>query len=185
MALPVARSRDEAHLYMDLHPCERCGSAETDWQAALVSDEGEPARRYYGTCGACQASREFVFRLPERPAIPGPEDLVFFGGPEHSQLFDPGEWQMIADVGVREGSAGRTGDQAADAERKQAFAVAVAAIGEILKFIPYGGDAVPESAFWTPRGRAAYRENPRRFQRERLEQWREAFQDEMEGRFAG
>lgn len=184
MALPVVRSRDEAHLYMDLHPCERCQSAETAWQSALASDEGEPARRYYGTCEGCGAPREFVFRLPERPAVPGPDDVLFFGGPEPSQLLDPGEWQLVADTGVRAGGAPATGDPAVDGERKRSFELAIAAIGEILKFIPEGHDAVPESAFWTPHGRAVYQENPKRFRRETLQRWQAMFQDEMRSRFA-
>lgn len=184
MVLPVVRARDEAQLYMDLHPCERCGSVEITWESQLTHDEGAPARRYHGTCGACRAPREFVFRLPERPAIPGPDDAVFFGGPEPSQLFDAGEWRLIADAGVRDGSAPATGDPAVDGERKRSFAVAVAALGEVLKFIPAGADAVPESAFWTAHGRAAFDENPKRFRRDSLEEWRETYEFEMAMRFA-
>ncbi|MFC0531050.1 hypothetical protein [Phytohabitans kaempferiae] len=183
MALPVVRTRDEAHLYMDLHPCERCGSVEVAWESGLTDDGGEPARRYSGVCGGCQAPREFVFRLPERPSIPGPDDAVFFGGPEHSQLLDPGEWRLIADLGIQDGSSPLSGDPAVDAERKRSFVLAVAAFGEVLKFIPEGGDAVPESSFWTPHGRAAYEENPALFRREQLERSRRNFADELEDRF--
>ncbi|MEJ3743606.1 hypothetical protein WEI85_09985 [Actinomycetes bacterium KLBMP 9797] len=182
MVLPVVRTRDEAHLYMDLRPCERCGSAEITWQSQLTHDGGVPARRYHGTCAGCGAAREFVFRLPERPAVPG-DDGVFFGGPEPSQLLDAGEWRLIADLGVREGSAPRTGDPADDAERQRAFALALAAMDEIIKFIPDGADGVPESAFWTARGRAEYDRNPASFTRARLEIWRDTFRDEMEMRF--
>ncbi|MBX6722255.1 MAG: hypothetical protein IRY92_03305 [Dactylosporangium sp.] len=59
----------------------------------------------------------------------------------------------------------------------------MAVLGEVLKFIPEGVDAVPESAFWTPHGRAAYEENPRRFERGYLTRWLETFQDEMAARF--
>ena len=44
MALPLARTRDEALLYMDLHPCENCGATRADWKNGLTSDEGVPAR---------------------------------------------------------------------------------------------------------------------------------------------
>jgi hypothetical protein len=183
MALPIVRSRDEAHLYMDLHPCERCHSVEVAWQSDLTNDEGAPARRYHGICTGCRTSREFVFRLPERPAVPGPDDLVFFGGPEQSQLFDAGEWRLIGEVALKDGSAPPTGDLSEDAERKRSFALAVAAFGEILKFIPNGADAVPESSFWTPHGQAAHDENPGQFDRDYLQRWQRAFQAEMEDRF--
>jgi hypothetical protein len=183
MGLPIARSRDEAHLYMDLHPCERCGGVDVSWQSALTEDAGVPARRYHGVCSGCQTAREFVFRLPEPPALPGPDDLVFFGGPESSQLLDAGEWSLVASLGIHEGSAPLSGDPVADAERRQSFALAVAAFGEMLKFIPDGADAVPESAFWTPRGRAAYDKDPSQFSRNYLKRWHRAFQSEMEDRF--
>ncbi|WP_326558396.1 hypothetical protein [Micromonospora sp. NBC_01796] len=181
MALPVARSEDEAQLYLDLHPCERCQVADVDWRTAPGQDEGAPSRRYYGVCRRCQASREFAFRLPGRPTPPGPDDLVFFGGPEPSQLFDAGEWRLISDAGIHEGGA--PPDTGSYAERKHAFALGVAALAEVLKFIPDGADAVPETAFWTPHGRAAYDQKPDRFTREYLERWLDGFQEELEARF--
>jgi hypothetical protein len=185
MVLPVVRSRDEAHLYMDLHPCDRCGGVETGWDSALTSDEGEPARRYHGVCAGCQTSREFVFRLPEQPAVSGLDDLVFFGGSEPSQLLDAGEWALVASMGIYDGSAPLTGVAGEDAQRKQSFALGIAAFGEMLKFIPDGMDEVPDSAFWTPRGRAERDRYPVQFKRERLK-WRlEGFRLEMEMRFAG
>ncbi|MFI6761340.1 hypothetical protein ACIBF5_19605 [Micromonospora sp. NPDC050417] len=181
MALPVARSEDEAQLYLDLHPCERCQAADTDWQTALSQDDGAPVRRYHGVCRRCQAAREFIFRLPERPTLPGDDDLVFLGGPEPSQLFDAGEWRLISDAGIREGGA--PPDTGSVTERRHAFALGVAALAEVLKFIPDDGDEVPDSAFWTPHGRAAYEQKPARFTREYLERWLDDFQDEFEARF--
>lgn len=179
MVLRVARSRDEAHLYLDLHPCDWCGSVDTDWDSALTGDGGVPARRYHGTCGGCGQAREFVFRAPERPAAPPPDEIVFFGGSEPSRLFDAGQWRTIADVGVQEGSAPSTGDRAGDLERRQAFAVAVAALSEVLKFIPDGADAVPESAFWTEYGRAVREQHPEHFTRADLERTRHSYRSEM------
>lgn len=183
MALPVVRSRDEAHLYMDLHPCDQCGSVDTTWDSALTSDEGEPARRYHGVCADCQAPREFVFRLPERPAVPGPDDAIFFGGPEPSQLLDAGEWALVSAMGIHEGSAPLTGDATEDAHRKQSFALGVAALSEMVKFIPDGAEEMPESAFWTPHGQAERDKYPRQFNRSYLEQRIPAFRMEMEQRF--
>jgi hypothetical protein len=109
--------------------------------------------------------------------------VVFFGGPEQSQLLDAGEWRLIGEVAIKDGSAPPTGDLSEDAERKRSFALGVAAFGEILKFIPNGADAVPESSFWTPHGRAAHDENPGQFGRDYLQRWQRSFQAEMEDRF--
>ena len=32
MAFAVARTRDEAHLYLELQPCPDCGSIEAPWE---------------------------------------------------------------------------------------------------------------------------------------------------------
>ncbi|MGW0432172.1 hypothetical protein ACWDV4_06455 [Micromonospora sp. NPDC003197] len=183
MALPIVRSRDEAHLYLDLHPCTKCGGVDVAWESALTSDQGAPARRYHGTCTGCRTYREFIFQLPERPAVPGPDDLVFFGGPEPSRLFDAGEWRLISEAAIYEGGAPKSSDPAVNAARRQTFALGVAAIGEILKFVPDGTDAVPESCFWTPRGRARYEKNRAHFSREYLERSHQSFQYEMADRF--
>lgn len=183
MALPIVRSRDEAHLYLDLHPCERCAGVDITWQSALTDDGGVPARRYHGVCAGCQQRREFVFRLPGRPALPGPDELVFFGGPEPSELLDAGEWRLVADLGVRDGSAPFRGDPGLRAERRQSFAMAVAAFGEMLKFIPEGADAVPDSSFWTAHGRAVRDRDPEHFSRDHLTRWRQSFADEFTDRF--
>ncbi|GAB3813888.1 hypothetical protein [Micromonospora zhanjiangensis] len=183
MALPVVRSRDEAHLYMDLHPCDRCGGVDITWDSALTDDEDAPARRYHGVCQSCRAPREFVFRLPERPALPGPDDVFFFGGPEPSQLLDAGEWSLVATMGIRDGSAPPSGSPERETERKQAFALGVAAFAEMLKFLPEGTDEVPDSAFWTPHGRAERERYPAQFTRERLEARLEGFRMEMKLRY--
>jgi hypothetical protein len=183
MVLPIVRTRDEAHLYLDLHPCERCRSVEVAWQSGLTHDKGVPARRYHGFCTGCRTAREFVFRLPERPVVPAADDLVFFGGPEPSELFDAGEWRLIGEAAIADGSAPPTGDPTVDASLRRAFALGVAAYREILKFLPDGADAVPESSFWTPHGRAAFDENPGQFGRDYLElRWR-TWQAELADRF--
>ncbi|MFC7548793.1 hypothetical protein ACFQUZ_20845 [Plantactinospora sp. GCM10030261] len=182
MAQPVVRSRDEAHLYLDLHPCV-CGRVDVAWENALTSDESVPARRYHGTCGGCDREREFVFRLPERPALPAEDDIVFFGGSEPSQLFDAGQWRLIADAALDDASSQSTGDPDAEPGLRLSFAVAVAAVIEVMKFIPEGADAVPDSAFWTTHGRAARDQRPEQFTRAELERTRMAYQERMADRF--
>ncbi|MDH2425070.1 hypothetical protein [Sphaerisporangium sp. TRM90804] len=166
-ALPVARTRDEAHLYLDLHPCPRCGSTGTVWQDALVSVDGALASRYTGTCGDCGEARGHLFGLPEREVV-SPE-FPAFGGPEPSQLLDAGEWLWVADL-----TAGNvpTGDPAA---ARRALAIAVAAVGEVVKFIPPGAEEVPATAFWSERGTRLRDSEPGRFQVDRLLVVRDAY----------
>jgi hypothetical protein len=45
---------------------------------------------------------------------------------------------------------------------------AVAATDEVLKFLPEGAPAVPETAFWSQAGRLVYESSPDRFTREGL-----------------
>lgn len=151
---------------MDLHPCERCGDVNTTWESMLANDDGEPARRYRGTCGDCGAPREFVFALPDRPIAPGGDDTVFFGGPDPSELLDPGEWLLVADLCAQ--AAAVPAGSPADAGARESMAVAVAAMEEILKFVPAAADAVPASAFWSAPGRTVYQQEPERFHRRRL-----------------
>ncbi|MFC7380822.1 hypothetical protein [Sphaerisporangium rhizosphaerae] len=167
MTLPVARTRDEAHLYLDLHPCERCGSVETTWEHALVAAPEGLAARYAGACAGCGAERRHLFGLPEREVGAGP--FPTFGGSEPSQLLDAGEWLWVADL-----TAGNVPADDPDAAR-QALAIAVAAVEEVVKFVPPGEEQVPERAFWTDLGRQVRGAEPGRFQVDRLLVVRDAY----------
>ncbi|WP_433247189.1 hypothetical protein ACQPYK_46590 [Streptosporangium sp. CA-135522] len=168
MPFSVARSGDEAHLYLDLHPCA-CGSADTAWESELGSVEEEPVARYSGTCPGCGAEREFVFGLPEHevPSVRFPT----FGGREPSQLLDAGEWMWVADLTASNVPA----DDPRGAE--QALAIATAAVDEVIKFVPPGEDEVPERAFWSARGRGMRDAEPSRFVFDRLLVVRNAYRD--------
>jgi hypothetical protein len=173
MAPPFARTRDEAQLYLDLHPCERCGSDDVAWESALVSVDGALARSYFGRCPGCGAEREFVFRLPDVRTPKNATDLVFFGGPEPSELLDPGEWLWVADltaanVPVDDGLAAR-----------RALATAAAAMDEVLKFVPPGADHVPVTAFRSERGQRLRDQEPGRFRRERLTIVRDSYRSQL------
>jgi hypothetical protein len=151
VTLPVARTNLEAHLYMDLHPCPRCRTAEFERANEVIEEPEGLASRYRGLCETCGRPRVFTFRLPEviLPPTPGQPR---YGDDEPSQLIDPGEWILVADWYARSEVLGR----------------AAAAVDEVLKFVPPGADEVPESAFWTERGRRAYLEEPGRFRVRRL-----------------
>jgi hypothetical protein len=168
MTLPVVRTRDEAHLYFDLHPCTECGSIDVTWEHAVVSADGELASEYYGTCPGCGTERDFVFGLPAREYVTA--EFPNFGGPEPSQLLDAGEWMWVADL-----TAGNVPTNDRDQER-QALTIAMRAVAEVIKFIPPGEEDVPAEAFWTERGQQMYGAEPGRFSRGRLEVVQDTYQ---------
>jgi hypothetical protein len=55
----------------------------------------------------------------------------------------------------------------------------VAALEEVHKFLRDGGDAVPEAAFWSARGRTVYDREPGRFRRRRIEVVRDFHLDHL------
>jgi hypothetical protein len=159
MAFAVARTRDEAHLYLELNPCEDCGSIEAPWEHGLTEVDGELAISYAGVCPGCGAEREYLFGLPAREtaAVSWPT----FGGPEPSELLDPGQWLEVADRAAANVPLDRE-------EAGRVLAVARAAVEEVIKFIPPAQDAVPADEFWTPQGRRVRDAEPGRFRLERL-----------------
>ena len=176
MALPLARTNAEAHLYMELHPCA-CGEARFERQSAVVTvdgDLGEPLCRPVRGCGQ---AREFLFRLPERILVPEPGHVTF-GDERPSELIDPGEWLSLRTptrARVRPTRARST--LRPYAVLRVDLATAIAALDEVLKFVPPGGDAVPAEAFWSERGRAVHATEPGRFRAARLRAVRDAYAD--------
>jgi len=118
--------------------------------------DGTLYERHTGTCQECGAAREFVFRVPPDEQLR--LDEVVFGGPERSELLDPGEWLAVAGL-----AANRAGGADADD-----LLLAAAAVDEVLKFVPDDADEVPVEAFHSTTGRAGYERAPYRFGRERL-----------------
>ena len=182
MAAPLARTRDEALLYMELRPCDNCGATYANWNNALTSDDGEPARRYYAECPECGVQREFVFRLPDRPLIPPPGSVAMFGGGEPSELLDAGEWLWLADLCAKAAVPNGTdpaGHPQFDAESQDSLAIAAAAMDEVLKFIPADAGEVPRSGFWSERGREMRDKEPGRFRRGRLVVVRDTYREAL------
>lgn len=151
----LARTPDEAHVYMDLHPCE-CGEATFDRRSSVAADGDDLISVYRGQCAGCGKARELRFRLPEHPVFTS--GALRFGDDRPSELLDPGEWMALADEHAKRTPATRR-----DVE------VAAAAIDEILKFGAPSDDHIPESAFTSERGRAVRAAEPGRFRRARLE----------------
>lgn len=168
----LARTADEALLYLDMEPCHRCGGKDIEWaDAAVEVPQGGPGREYSGRCGACGALRRYVFRVPAGAWSSG--SGCDFGGDSPSELLDAGDWWRLSDL-----AAGEAASADPDAAG-EAFEVALATVREVLKFVPDSGDRVPEEAFWTARGRAVRDADPSRFERDRLEALRDRYQEEL------
>src|SRR4051812_45971046 len=96
MTIGLARTNTEAHLYMELHPCETCGDSVFQPSSEVIrTPAGTLAARYAGPCPGCATPREFVFDLPEETLFP-PAAGVRFGAADPSQIIDAGEWLFVA-----------------------------------------------------------------------------------------
>lgn len=161
----VARAMAECHMYMDLHPCERCGEPDFPWNLHVAGErDGRRTSAYEGECPTCGTRRRFEF-IVLSPNIPPPT----LGGPEPSTLIDPGEFYEVATVAgaASELPPNPSPEQIGDAY--DAAADAAAAIEEVIKFIPAGAPAVPAEAFTSERGQSMYDADPARFERDRLD----------------
>jgi len=166
----------EACLYMDLHPCE-CGAATVLEDGTMLKTSGGLTSRFWGTCPACGTYREFVFRTPEPITMPR-VGFVTFGDGTPSELLDPGEWLWVADQYASTSGVDTSGlDPRARRAARQRAATAVAAVDEVLAFLPDTAKKVPASAFRTDRGRSVYTAEPGRFTRDRLQVVRDTYQE--------
>ncbi|MGW0996662.1 hypothetical protein [Streptomyces sp. NPDC002520] len=161
----IARSTQEAHLYMDLHACV-CGAAEFERAHRLEDRDGALVAVYEGECPQCGRTRSFEFRMSDElpPAPPA------FGGAEPSQIIDPGEFLWIGDQAATDSGLRLLNTPLAEhrAIRPQT-AYAIAAFEEVAKFLPEGEDRIPEDRFTSERGRELYAKDPTRFTRDRID----------------
>lgn len=163
----LARTDPEARLYIAM--C-RCACGETDFAPIVTTGcvDGVPVCRYAGFCPACGTLRAFTFRLPTAPVPARPGEIVFGDG-SPSELLDPGLWWGVAEGCAT--SAPVEGNALAELERRLArdrLATAVAAMDEVLAFVPAGASKVPAWAFTSAAGRRIRKKDPRRFDRDRL-----------------
>ncbi|MEV5435305.1 hypothetical protein AB0K80_04625 [Streptomyces sp. NPDC052682] len=157
----IARSMQEAHLYMDLHACV-CGAEEFEREHRLEDRDGVLFAVFEGVCPQCGRARSFEFRMSDElpPAPPA------FGGAEPSRIIDPGEFMWIGDrVSTESGLRLLNTPLAEHREIRPATAYAIAAFEEVAKFLPEGADRIPEERFTSERGREMYAKNPDRFTR--------------------
>jgi hypothetical protein len=159
-----ARSAEECHLYMELHPCS-CGEEAFDWSKHHAEQRnGHLVSVYEGTCGGCGTPRRFEFEVAATSPTP-----PAYGGEAPSRIVDPGEF-LVASQRVA-ASVPALPAQVATEDLEDAYDAigsAVAGIVEVLKFIPDGAEAVPPEAFTSDLGRRMYDTDPGRFGRGRL-----------------
>lgn len=174
MALPIARTVLESYLFIELHPCA-CGEGRLAVTASdLLQDaDNSLARRRKGTCPGCQHPREFIFGVPEVEESGGASWELFFGGDTPSQIIDAGEWLDIAQRLAKSVPHSRSLRPSKRREGREVLTEAVAAINEVLKFIPVGVAEVPDEAFWSDRGLQKRTEDSVQFQRGSLIDFRD------------
>ena len=176
---PLARSHAEADLYLFRQPCRTCGHVEvlTVQGFSFRQQDGYELRRLRTRCGNCGAEDAYVFRFPPDGSAPETGPLRF-GGPEQSQLLDPGEWLLVAGDMVGELPPDPRGlaPQQRRALRDRVD-VALAAVGEAAKFVDPDENAVPAVAFWSRTGYELFARQPWLFTREQLAEQAAGYRD--------
>lgn len=164
-APPAARSAWECHLFMQQQAC-RCGEIGFQVaQHALLVRDGVRLWQYDAACAGCGTSRQFEFRAPVGPVPAYPA----FGGSSPSQLLDAGQFLRIATMVADQIPADPADLPARDVdEAYQAISIAVAAVEEVLKFIPAGHTRVPRDALWEMQSLVEHDARPDRFVRRQL-----------------
>jgi hypothetical protein len=158
---------------MQLHPCG-CGEQAFPWtrHTQAQADDGV-ATVYEGHCPRCGQPRSFIFLVPAA-FVPPPA----FGAGSPSEIVDPSEFLRLAEGATRDVPAALGALSAEPREAAlDAVDVAIAAIDEVLKFVPPGARGVPRELFLTDAGRAAFDARPARYGVEQLAATRRYYDD--------
>jgi hypothetical protein len=166
----VARTADEAHLYMRMHP-HSCGEHRFDPPHWQEDRDGTLVVVYEGPCARCGKLRRFEFALD--PAMPPPSPSFGHGV---SRILDPGEF-MFASEAAAERVESFNGAAEASAQARRDLNYAIAALEEVLKFIPVGEAAVPDSAFPSSTGVLYQARHPDKFTRRYLDERLQLYRD--------
>jgi hypothetical protein len=171
-----ARSFDEADLYVELLPCEVCGRGPLKRQPGVSNGKVDGQRVVYldAVCDNCGHRLRFAFRMPDPPTV-SPRGNVRYGGDEPSQLFDPGQWLMLADLMTVDLPEPDQLPAHRGTRLRNRVDIAAAAVTEVLKFIKPDDDRVRGYDFWTDAGRQMFDEARWRFTRESLESERDRY----------
>jgi hypothetical protein len=172
MAPPLARTNEEAHLFLELHPCP-CGEPDFEPTSSLTQVGDGWICRYSGECVRCGRPRAYEFRQPAEIVVP--DETVWADGDQPSELLDAGEWLWVADTYASRSTDHTNLSESARRQLRTDLLAARAAVLEVLKFLPAGANEVPDTAFWSERGRAVRGAEPGRFGRLRLDAARTAY----------
>jgi hypothetical protein len=177
-----ARTIVEAHLFLDLLRAEGAlgdpDPGDPDGWTTLV--EG-PQEWTLHADGAGGAFAPFDVTIAYRDLAEARRTGVRFG-PRVSTLIDAAQWQELgaeyAEQAIEAGlaAAGAPGDRHLREEAVLSWQFAVDVAAEALRFLPDGADELPDSAFWSDRGRAVRRADPGRFTRSALVRRVEVYQ---------
>src|SRR5688572_9073913 len=160
------RSLIEMRFAVSLVACTGCGSRDV---GALDLRGGGPVRIFSGPCPRCRTVREVRFRVSREPGtLPSPPRHEL-GGREPSSIIRPGQLveehdriapRLVADPEALAPAAWRANLELANR--------AMTCVVELLKFVPEGGDEIPEGAL-DPAARADRKARPEKYQRVPLE----------------
>lgn len=167
---PLARTFTEAGLYLTYQPCRVCGLASLDVGGFTFETVGGYELDVIDTtCVNCGDQDEHQVRLPLHQ-VESTGGHLRFGGPEPSELFDPGDWLLLSGAVLAEVPEDGLDRLSADQRshyRKQVDA-AISAVEEALKFLEDGEAAIPSDSFWSDAGYELYLKQPELFRRDRL-----------------
>lgn len=160
--IPLARTLDEARVYVASQTCECGGSYVTTYSypeeaglatmwrvASRQAEEHVWSLAWIDTeCGKCNARRKFDFRTHTAERARPADAVVWFGADEPSQLLDAGQWFMMYLKHSDHAQGKRL-----RAPQPRDWPIALAALDEVKKFLPPGKSNPPASAFWTTLGK--------------------------------
>lgn len=158
-----AHSAIEAYLRLLITPCSTCSHGARE--PVVERDSGEDGVLMVTTCGNCGATDAFAVRNVRMGAGVDPVSLADPINPtrQPSAIIDVAQWLTASELLVQ--SARATPDAQ---EARWRRCRAGECLDEALKFYGPESELPPESAFWTDASRAALREHPQRFARERV-----------------
>jgi len=153
-----AKTSNEVRYYLMVTPCDKCGKGP--W--IVESNTGGDPRVVEARCGKCDTVRSFSFVCTEDPADEAADPESVNPGDEPSRIIDLGQWLSLFYLLVESAAA-----ETSRTEARRAGYRAALCLAEALKF--YGDDELPpETAFFSPTSREAFREHAEKFARQRL-----------------
>jgi hypothetical protein len=155
----MARSVEEALLYLDLHFCS-CERPRLDLDHGMDKREDAFVVVYEGRCGLCGATGRFEFVLDTTEEVVHPA----IGGRTPSKIIGPDEFLRISDDAVSRVPVDMTGLSSDEIALARIFMEnAITALEELRKFVSEGDVEIPQEKFTSEEGRSVRRASPERF----------------------